>query len=136
MALALSSFAVGIIFGLGLAISEMINPARVIGFLDVAGRWDPTLMLVMGGALTITLPAFALTLRRTRPLLDSQFFLPTKREIDRPLLFGAALFGIGWGLGGFCPGPALAALASGSPGVFLFVCAMVIGQWLAGLFSR
>jgi len=136
MALALSSFAVGMIFGLGLAISEMINPARVIGFLDVAGRWDPTLMLVMGGALAITLPAFTLILRRQRPLLDGHFFLPTKRDIDRPLLLGAAVFGIGWGLGGFCPGPALAALASGSPGVLLFVCAMVIGQWLAGLYTR
>ncbi|HLN85596.1 MAG TPA: DUF6691 family protein, partial [Candidatus Limnocylindrales bacterium] len=134
MAFALSSFASGIIFGLGLAISEMINPARVIGFLDIAGRWDPTLMFVMGGALAITLPAFALIFRRRRPLLDGQFFLPTRRDIDRPLLLGAALFGIGWGLGGFCPGPALAALASGSPGVFIFVLAMIIGQRLAARF--
>ena len=124
--------ATGIIFGLGLSISEMINPTRVIGFLDIAGRWDPTLMFVMGGALAITLPAFALTLRRARPLLDDQFLLPTKRDIDRQLIFGAAIFGIGWGLGGFCPGPALAALASGSPAVILFVLAMIAGQWLAG----
>ena len=127
--------ATGIIFGLGLSISEMINPTRVIGFLDIAGRWDPTLMFVMGGALAITLPAFALTLRRARPLLDDQFLLPTKRDIDRLLISGAAIFGIGWGLGGFCPGPALAALASGSPAVFLFVLAMVIGQWLAARFT-
>jgi len=136
MALALSSFVIGIIFGLGLAISEMINPARVIGFLDVAGRWDPTLMFVMGGALAVTLPAFAFILRRAQPLLDGEFFLPTKRDIDRPLIVGAALFGIGWGLGGFCPGPALAGLASGAPGVMLFVVAMVAGQWFAGRFTR
>jgi uncharacterized membrane protein YedE/YeeE len=136
MALALSSFTIGIIFGLGLAVSEMINPARVIGFLDVAGRWDPTLMFVMGGALAVTLPAFAFILRRARPLLDGEFFMPTKRDIDRPLIVGAALFGIGWGLGGFCPGPALAGLASGAPGVMLFVVAMVAGQWLASRFIR
>ena len=135
MALALSSFVIGIIFGLGLAISEMINPARVIGFLDVAGRWDPTLMFVMGGALAVTLPAFAFILRRAQPLFDSEFFLPTKRAIDRPLILGAALFGIGWGLGGFCPGPALAGLVSGAPGVMLFVAAMVAGQWLASRFT-
>ncbi len=132
MALAMSSFTIGIIFGLGLAISEMINPARVIGFLDIAGRWDPTLMFVMGGALAVTLPAFHLILRRARPLLDGEFSLPTKRDIDRPLIVGAALFGVGWGVGGFCPGPALAGLASGAPGVMLFVVAMVAGQWFAG----
>ena len=136
MVLALSSFVIGIIFGLGLAISEMINPARVIGFLDIAGRWDPTLMFVMGGALAFTLPAFGFILRRARPLLDGEFFLPTKRDIDRPLILGATLFGIGWGLGGFCPGPALAGLASGAPGVMLFVVAMVAGQWFAGRFTR
>ena len=136
MVVALSSFVIGIIFGLGLAISEMINPARVIGFLDVAGRWDPTLMFVMGGALAVTLPAFAFILRRARPLLDGAFFLPTKRDIDRPLIIGAALFGIGWGLGGFCPGPALAGLASGAPGVMLFVVAMVAGQWFAARFAN
>jgi len=126
----------GMLFGLGLSISGMINPARVIGFLDVAGRWDPTLVFVMGGALAVTLPAFAFILRRPRPLLDPMFFLPTQRDIDGQLLFGAALFGVGWGLGGFCPGPALAALASGSPAVSLFVLAMVGGQWLAGRFGR
>jgi uncharacterized membrane protein YedE/YeeE len=122
----------GITFGLGLSISEMINPARVTGFLDIAGRWDPTLVFVMGGALAITIPAFALILRRSRPLLDGEFNLPMKRAVDQPLILGAAIFGIGWGLGGFCPGPALAALASGVPAVFLFVLAMIAGQWLAG----
>jgi uncharacterized membrane protein YedE/YeeE len=136
MALALTSLVVGTIFGLGLAVSEMINPARVIGFLDIAGRWDPTLMFVMGGALAVTLPGYALILRSSKPLLDREFFLPTKRDIDRPLVLGAALFGLGWGLGGFCPGPALAGLASGAPGVILFVIAMIAGQWFAGRFIR
>jgi len=130
-----ATFASGTIFGLGLTISEMINPARVIGFLDITGWWDPTLMFVMGGALAVTIPAFTLIMRRTQPLLDGQFVLPTKRNIDRPLILGAAIFGIGWGLGGFCPGPALAALASGAPAVILFVIAMIVGQLLAGHFA-
>lgn len=127
-----AALATGIIFGLGLSISEMINPARVIGFLDIAGRWDPTLMFVMGGALAVTIPAFTLILRRSRPLLDGEFYLPMKRAVDRPLILGAAIFGIGWGLGGFCPGPALAALSTASSSVILFVLAMIAGQWLAG----
>jgi uncharacterized membrane protein YedE/YeeE len=131
----ITALLIGTLFGLGLSISEMINPARVIGFLDIAGRWDPTLMFVMGGALAVTLPGYALILRRGRPLLDSHFFLPTKQALDRPLILGAVIFGIGWGLGGICPGPALAALASGSPGIVIFVVAMIAGQWLAGRFA-
>ena len=130
-----AAFASGIIFGLGLSISEMINPARVIGFLDITGWWDPTLMFVMGGALAVTLPASHFILRRAMPLLDSEFFLPTKGAVDRPLILGAGIFGIGWGLGGFCPGPALAALASGSPAVILFVLAMIVGQRLSDRFA-
>jgi uncharacterized membrane protein YedE/YeeE len=129
MAKILSALIIGTIFGLGLAISQMVNPARVIGFLDVAGRWDPTLIFVMGGALLLTAPIFPVVLRR-KPFLAEQFSLPTKVDIDRPLLLGAIIFGVGWGLGGFCPGPALAALASGSPSVALFVVAMIAGQWL------
>jgi uncharacterized membrane protein YedE/YeeE len=125
----------GTVFGLGLSISEMINPARVIGFLDIAGHWDPTLLLVMCGALAVTVPLYPLALRRRAPLFDQNFFLPTKRDIDAPLIFGAAIFGIGWGLGGFCPGPALAALATGSVNVLLFVLAMAAGQWFAGRFA-
>jgi hypothetical protein len=136
MALPITSFVIGVIFGLGLRISEMINPARVIGFLDVTGRWDPTLLLVMAGALAVTLPGFALILRRRQPLLARQFVLPTKSRPDAPLIIGAALFGIGWGLGGLCPGPALAGLVSGSPAVLLFVAAMIAGQWLAGRVER
>jgi hypothetical protein len=131
-----SAFVAGTLFGLGLAVSEMINPARVIGFLDVAGRWDPTLVFVMGGALLITAPIFPLILRRQAPFLAEQFQLPSKIRIDRPLLLGAVIFGVGWGLAGFCPGPALAALASGSPGVLLFVIAMIAGQWLLSRVER
>jgi len=131
MATIISAFFIGTIFGLGLAVAEMINPARVIGFLDVAGRWDPTLLFVMGGALAVTIPAFPLILRRAQPLLADFFALPTKSKVDGMLIAGAIIFGIGWGLAGFCPGPALAALASGSPSVALFVIAMIAGQWLA-----
>ncbi|HUK41337.1 MAG TPA: YeeE/YedE family protein [Candidatus Acidoferrales bacterium] len=127
----MSAFFVGIIFGLGLAVSEMTNPARIIGFLDVTGRWDPTLLFVMGGALLVAAVLFPLILRRPRPVLADRFSLPTKTKIDTRLVIGAIIFGIGWGLAGFCPGPALAALASGSSSVFWFVAAMLVGQWLA-----
>ena len=127
----LSALVSGILFGLGLSISAMINPARVIGFLDIAGHWDATLLFVMGGALFVSVPLYPLILRRREPLLDRQFFLPTKRDIDTPLILGAAIFGVGWGLGGFCPGPALAALATGSANVLLFVLAMIAGQLIA-----
>lgn len=123
------AFLSGLLFGAGLTISQMIDPARVIGFLDVAGRWDPTLALVMVGALAVTAFAFPLILRRGRPLYCVQFDLPSKTRIDLSLIVGAAIFGIGWGLAGLCPGPALAALASGESGVYLFVAAMVAGQW-------
>lgn len=136
MAQIVVAFGVGIIFALGLAVSEMINPARVIGFLNVAGRWDPTLLLVMAGALAVVVPIFPVILRRSKPLLAAQFSLPTKTKVDPPLILGAVIFGAGWGLAGFCPGPALAALASGSPAVILFVIAMVLGQWLAARFEQ
>lgn len=131
----LSVFISGTIFGLGLALSQMTDPERVIGFLDIAGRWDPTLLLVMGGALAVTVPMFPLVLRRERALNGEKFRLPVKSNIDPPLVLGAAVFGVGWGIGGFCPGPALAALSTGSPGVILFIAAMIAGQWLAGRFE-
>ena len=118
----------GTLFGLGLAISGMVNPQKVIGFLDFAGNWDPTLAFVFGGALLVTIPAFHLILRRPRPVLADDFDLPTKKAVDGRLLGGAALFGIGWGLAGFCPGPAVTALASGLLPVFAFVAAMVVGM--------
>ncbi len=127
----ISALLSGTIFGFGLVLSQMINPARVIGFLDVTGRWDFTLLLVMAGALLITMPAFPRILSQTKPILTDRFSVPIKTKLDGPLIIGAILFGIGWGLGGFCPGPAISALASGSPQVVLFVAAMIAGQWLA-----
>lgn len=127
----LSAFLIGVLFGIGLAVSEMINPARVIGFLDVAGHWDPTLACVMAGALAVALPGFSLVQRRREPLLDREFHLPMQSKIDVRLLLGAAIFGVGWGLAGFCPGPAVAGLAAGKPEVVLFVAAMAAGLGLA-----
>ena len=127
----------GMLFGLGLAISGMTNPAKVVGFLDVAGGWDPTLAFVMGGALLVTVPAFRLILGRPRPILADGFALPTKSALDGRLLGGAALFGVGWGLSGFCPGPAVAALVTGLTPVFAFVAAMMAGMVLyAWVFER
>jgi uncharacterized membrane protein YedE/YeeE len=126
----------GSIFGLGLAISGMMNPARVIGFLDVAGSWDPTLAFVMGGALLVAVPAYRLTLGRRHPVLDDGLSLPTKTRLDTPLILGSALFGVGWGLVGFCPGPAVAAVVTGLPTVLGFVAAMLAGMalhaWVSG----
>ena len=132
----LAALACGIVFGLGLSISEMINPARVIGFLDVAGEWDLTLMLVMGGALVVTLIGFPLITRRPKPVLAERFVLPTKTKIDSPLLSGGILFGIGWGLAGFCPGPALTSLAFGITKVYVFLAAMVAGSLAYGAWTR
>ncbi|WOD38991.1 YeeE/YedE family protein [Nodosilinea sp. E11] len=124
----LVALAAGLLFGLGLGCSQMIDPQRVIGFLDLFGTWDPTLAFVMGGAVLVTLISFRFILRRSAPLLDRNFFVPTRNDIDRPLVLGAALFGIGWGLGGYCPGPAIAALGLGSANPLLFLAAMLAGS--------
>jgi uncharacterized membrane protein YedE/YeeE len=127
----------GALFGLGLAVSGMMNPAKVIGFLDFAGGWDPTLAFVMGGALLVSIPAFRLILGRQRPVLAGGFELPTSSVLDARLLGGAALFGVGWGLSGFCPGPAVAALVTGLAPVFAFVAAMMAGMVVyAWVFER
>ncbi len=123
----------GALFGLGLAVSGMANPAKVIGFLDVAGDWDPTLAFVMGGAILVAGPSYHLIFRRRqRPVLAGDFELPAKKDVDVRLIGGSALFGVGWGLSGFCPGPAVVALvpalASGIVPVFAFVVAMVAGM--------
>lgn len=124
------ALASGMFFGFGLSLSEMMNPRRVLGFLDVAGAWDPTLAFVMIGALLVTAPAFFFARRLERPVCDSSFRIPTNRVIDRQLVLGAALFGVGWGLVGFCPGPALAALITGRGDVLLFVLSMLAGMGL------
>ncbi len=126
----LVALAAGLLFGLGLGFAQMIDPQRVIGFLDLFGTWDPTLAFVMGGAVLVTLISFRFILRRPHPLLNRKFFLPTRNDIDRPLVLGAALFGLGWGLGGYCPGPAIAALGLGSANPVLFVVAMIAGSLL------
>lgn len=126
----------GVIFGLGLAISGMINPAKVQGFLDLAGAWDPTLAFVMGGALVTTVVGYRIVLRRPAPLLGGSFALPTDRAIDRSLVLGALGFGIGWGLAGFCPGPAIASLAFLRPGSFIFLAAMAAGMWFHDRLDR
>lgn len=118
----------GFLFGLGLAISGMTNPAKVVGFLDIAGAWDPSLILVMVAGLGVTVPSFHFILKQKQPLFTKQFFLPTRKDLDGKLIAGAALFGIGWGIGGYCPGPALAALVSLNANVILFCGAMLVGM--------
>lgn len=119
---------VGTIFGAGLVLSDMVNPARVQAFLDVAGQWDPTLMFVMGAALIPSALAYLLRRKLAQPVLESRFFIPENAAPDRRLLAGAALFGIGWGIAGFCPGPALAGLVLGAWQAWLFVAAMLMGM--------
>ncbi len=118
----------GVLFGVGLALAQMIDPNKVLAFLDVAGAWDPSLILVMGGGAGVTALLFPWVLRRPRPKLDNRFHLPGKRQPDARLVSGAALFGIGWGLAGYCPGPALVALTLGTAEPWLFVLAMLAGS--------
>lgn len=123
-------FLSGLVFGLGLVISGMSDPAKVLNFLDIAGSWDPSLAFVMGGATVTTFLGYRMAWRRPAPVLDASFDIPTNRRIDRPLLTGSALFGIGWGIGGFCPGPAFTALPLLAPGTLVFVPAMLVGLWI------
>jgi hypothetical protein len=127
----LAALASGIVFGIGLAVAGMTNPAKVLSFLDVAGAWDPTLALVMGSALGVNALAYALTKRRAKPLFADAFALPTRSDLDARLLGGAALFGVGWALVGLCPGPALASLARGDAHLLGFVAAMCAGMLAA-----
>ncbi len=127
---ALVALFAGIVFGIGLALSQMINPNKVLSFLDVTGNWDPSLALVMGGALLVTIIAFNFISKRNRPLFDDKFRLPTRTDIDSPLIIGAILFGLGWGIAGFCPGPALASLGINFLDSFIFIVSMLAGSWL------
>ncbi len=124
----ISEFLVGLLFGLGLILSGMTDPGKVIGFLDLFGLWDPSLALVMGGAIAVGFFAFALAKKRTVNFFGSMMRLPARHQIDKPLVIGSLLFGAGWGLAGFCPGPALVSMASGQPKALVFVVAMVIGM--------
>ncbi len=136
MRAALAAFASGLLFGLGLAVARMVDPAKVLGFLDVAGDWDPSLMLVLGGATGTSFVTFRLILRRPAPLLEPRWSVPAISDIDLPLVAGAAVFGVGWGLAGLCPGPGIASLAFGAPYAFVFVAAMLAGALLAPRLPR
>ena len=132
----IASLLSGLVFGLGLIVSGMANPAKVLGFLDLAGAWDPSLALVMAGAIAVGLVAFGVAKGRTRSLLGAEMKLPTSRQIDRRLVGGSLLFGIGWGIAGYCPGPALVALGMGQPKALVFVAAMLAGMALFELLER
>jgi uncharacterized protein len=136
----LLQFIVGLIFGLGLLLSGMSNPAKVLDFLDLgviaSGGWDPSLAFVMAGAVVVTFLGFRFVLKRPHPLMAERFHLPTQRELDLRIVAGPAIFGIGWGLAGFCPGPALTALGFGTGKALVFVTAMFAGMWLARLVAR
>ncbi|QWG23510.1 YeeE/YedE family protein [Bradyrhizobium sediminis] len=132
----IASLLCGLVFGAGLLISGMVQPTKVIGFLDIFGAWDPSLAVVMMAALAVSVPGFMLAKGRSRPLLAARNFWPARDDIDRPLVVGSTLFGIGWGLVGLCPGPALENLATLSPDVFVFVAAMAAGMVLRDLWQR
>ena len=127
------AFLAGLVFGIGLLLSGMADPAKVLGFLDLAGPWDPSLALVMAGAIAVAAGGFAVARRRAKSLLGAPIQLPTKRTIDRRLIVGSTLFGAGWGLAGFCPGPALVALGMGEAKAIVFVVAMLAGMGLFAL---
>ena len=130
MALALFAFVAGLAFGIGLLVSGLANPAKVIGFLDLFGRWDPSLALVMAGAIAVGAVGFGVAGRRNVTLLRTPMLIPTVRTIDQRLVLGSLLFGVGWGLAGFCPGPALVALGAGKAKALAFVAAMFVGMLL------
>lgn len=130
----IASFFAGLLFSLGLVISQMINPAKVLGFLDIAGAWDPSLAFVMGGAVIVSFVAFRLAGQRAKPILSESFQIPTRKDIDRPLVLGASLFGIGWGLVGLCPGPAITQVALLQTPGLIFVVAMLAGALLYQFF--
>lgn len=132
----LVNLALGLLFGAGLVVSGMADPAKVLNFLDLFGTWDPSLAFVMGGAVVVAFVGYRLVLARGEPIVGGSFHLPTRSDIDARVIAGPAIFGIGWGLGGFCPGPALTALGLGASGTLAFVPAMIIGMWTARLIGE
>ena len=129
-------FILGLLFGVGLLVSGMTDPGKVLGFLDLAGAWDPSLAFVMGGAILVGVAGFAVAKKRTSSFLGSAMHLPTSRDIDRRLIIGSLTFGAGWGLAGFCPGPGLVTMGSGEPKAALFVVAMLGGMALFEILDR
>lgn len=132
----LVNLGLGLVFGIGLVVSGMSDPAKVLNFLDLFGTWDPSLAFVMGGAVLVAFVGYRLVLRRAEPVIGDTFHLPPRDDIDGRVLAGPAIFGIGWGLGGFCPGPALTALGLGATGTIAFVPAMIVGMWAARALAR
>ncbi|AKU92447.1 DUF6691 family protein [Vulgatibacter incomptus] len=130
------AFVAGLLFALGLAVGGMTEPGNVIGFLDFAGEWKPALGFVMAGAVGVSAITWRIVRRREAPICAGDFNLPTRRDLDARLIGGAAIFGIGWGLGGYCPGPGLVSLATGAPSAFVFVASMIGGTWLASAWER
>ena len=131
----LSALAAGLVFGIGLTVSQMVNPAKVLAFLDIFGNWDPSLAFVMGGAMIVTTIGYRLVIRSERPLFAEKFHIPTNQSIDKRLAVGSVLFGAGWGLVGLCPGPAISALTIGGMPVIVFFVAMGAGVVLFELFN-
>jgi uncharacterized membrane protein YedE/YeeE len=121
------AFGTGLLFAVGLGLAGMTDPARILAFLDVFGRWDPTLLFVMGGALLVHAASYAVIRRRSSPILAPRFYLPTRRDVTVPLVAGSAVFGVGWGLSGYCPGPAVVSLASGARPALVFTVGMLLG---------
>lgn len=136
MKLIMIALITGILFGAGLALSQMTNPDKVLNFLDFAGNWDPSLIFVMVGALSITLLFFRPILKRPRPLFDKQFYLSSKSVIDKPLLIGAAIFGMGWGISGYCPGPSIAGLGLGNFEAVVMIGAIYLGFIAHKLYNK
>ena len=132
----LSSFIVGLIFGIGLILAGMTNPAKVIGFLDITGTWDPSLAFVMGGAILVAIVAFRFANKRTVNFLGGVMRMPTSDMIDKRLVIGSLLFGAGWGMAGFCPGPAITSIGTGNPKAVIFVIAMIAGMAIFELADR
>lgn len=132
----ISEFVVGLLFGLGLILAGMTDPSKVIGFLDLAGAWDPSLALVMGGAILVGLFAFGAAKRRTTSIFGGAMQLPTSRDIDRRLIAGSVMFGAGWGLAGFCPGPAIVSVGAGNSKAIVFTLAMLLGMVVFEMLER
>lgn len=132
----ISEFLVGLVFGLGLIVSGMTDPGKVLGFLDLTGWWDPSLAFVMGGAIAVGIFGFVAAKKRTTSFLGGAMQLPTSRDIDKRLIVGSLLFGAGWGVAGFCPGPAIVSVGAGEPKAIVFVLAMLVGMWLFEVAER
>lgn len=136
MSLLFTAFLSALIFGIGLSVSGMTLPAKVLGFLDITGNWDPSLLAVMGGAILVHAISYRFITKRSSPVLDAKFQIPTRRDLDWKLILGSVIFGAGWGLGGFCPGPAIVGFVTGQQSVVIFVLSMIGGIYLHKFFDR